>query len=267
MTFTNLDLNLLRVFDAVMRELNLTRAADQLATTQPAVSNALKRLRYMLGDELFLRTAHGVRPTPRAISLQPAVRSALETLEAAIVPERGNLIEASRILRLCMANSTAAILLPYLIPLFKQAAPKLKLQILPLLSRDPRDSLVRAECDLAIGYFPGVVAQLSAEQEVDSGICHSALYSGEYVCVMRRDHPLANTELPLDRYCEADHVVVNFSGRLQGQADKMLATTSLQRHVVLSVNQFHTAIQIVAASDLLSIVPMHLIVGAAWNRC
>jgi DNA-binding transcriptional LysR family regulator len=79
---------------------------------------------------------------------------------------------------------------------------------------------------------------------------------------MRRDHSLANTELPLDRYCEADHVVVNFSGRLQGHADKMLATTSSQHHVVLSVNQFHTAIQIVAASDLLSIVPMHLIVAS-----
>jgi len=259
MSFTNLDLNLLRVFDAVMMELNLTRAADRLATTQPAVSNALKRLRHFLNDELFVRTPHGVKPTLRAVSLQPAVRSALETLEAAIVAEKENLSDVKKTLRLCMADSTAALVLPPLVHLIKQAAPKVTLQILPLLNRDPRAALIRGEMDLAIGSFPGVVAQLGAEQEVDSGICHSPLYKGEYVCVMRKDHPLANVELTLDRYCEADHVLVNFSGRFQGQADKVLASMGRERRVVLTVNQFYTVAQIVEASDLLSIMPLHLI--------
>jgi DNA-binding transcriptional LysR family regulator len=272
MSFTNLDLNLLRVFDAVMTELNLTRAADRLATTQPAVSNALKRLRYVLDDELFIRTAHGVKPTARALTLRPAVRSALETLEAAIGPEKSDLVDVGKTLRLCMADSTAARVLPPLIPLLKKAAPRLTLQILPLLSRDPRESLIRGEIDLAVGSFPGIVAQLSAEQEVDSGICHDPLYSGEYVCIMRRDHPLARQELTLDRYCEADHVLVNFSGRMQGQADKLLAAMGRERRIVLTVNQFTTGAQIVAASDLLSIIPVQLIATSrmadllTWTR-
>lgn len=272
MSFTNLDLNLLRVFDAVMTELNLTRAADRLATTQPAVSNALKRLRYVLDDELFIRTAHGVKPTARALTLRPAVRSALETLEAAIGPEKSDLVDVGKTLRLCMADSTAARMLPPLIAPLKKAAPRLTLQILPLLSRDPRESLIRGEIDLAVGSFPGIVAQLGAEQEVDSGICHDPLYSGEYVCIMRRDHPLARQELTLDRYCEADHVLVNFSGRMQGQADKLLAAMGRERRIVLTVNQFTTGAQVVAASDLLSIIPVQLIATSrmadllTWTR-
>src|SRR5205085_11908725 len=88
MSFLSLDLNLLRVFDAVMTEQNLTRAAHRLAMTQPAVSNALRRLRESLGDELLIRTAHGVKPTPRAENLWPAVRRALSELEEAIAPEQ-----------------------------------------------------------------------------------------------------------------------------------------------------------------------------------
>jgi DNA-binding transcriptional LysR family regulator len=263
MSFLNLDLNLLRVFDAVMTELNLTRAADRLATTQPAVSNALKRLRAVVDDELFIRTAHGVKPTARAEDLRPAVRLALATLESALGAEPKDLSNIKKTLRLCMADSTASLILPPLIRLVKQVAPKLTLQTLPLLSRDPRPALLKGEIDLAVGSFPGIVAQLTTDQEVESGICHAALYSSEYVCVMRKGHPLAEGELTLDSYCEADHVLVNFSGRLQGQADKILAGMGLERRVVLTVNQFFIAGQIVGESDLLSIMPIHLI---ALNR-
>lgn len=259
MSFLNLDLNLLRVFDAVMTELNLTRAADRLATTQPAVSNALKRLRAVVDDDLFVRTAHGVKPTARAEDLRPAVRLALATLEAALGSEQKDWSHIKKTLRLCMADSTASLVLPQLIRLVKEIAPNLTLQTLPLLSRDPRPALLRGEIDLAVGSFPGIVAQLTTDQEVESGICHAALYSSEYVCVMRKGHQLAETELTLDSYCEADHVLVNFSGRLQGQADKILAGLGRERRVMLTVNQFFTAGQIVGASDLLSIMPIHLI--------
>jgi DNA-binding transcriptional LysR family regulator len=263
MSFLNLDLNLLRVFDAVMTELNLTRAADRLATTQPAVSNALKRLRAVVDDDLFIRTAHGVKPTARAEDLRPAIRLALATLESALGTEQKNLSRIQKTLRLCMADSTASLVLPPLIRLVKDVAPNLTLQTLPLLSRDPRPALLKGEIDLAIGSFPGIVALLTTDQEVESGICHAALYSSEYVCIMRKDHPLADSELTLDAYCAADHVLVNFSGRLQGQADKVLQEIGRNRRVMLTVNQFSTAGQIVGASDLLSVMPSHLI---ALNR-
>ena len=114
MSFLTLDLNLLRVFDAVMTEQNLTRAAGHLAMTQPAVSNAIKRLRESLGDELLIRTAYGVKPTPRAESLWPAVRQALASLEAAVMPGTFDVSKANATFRMAMADATAAFWLPSL---------------------------------------------------------------------------------------------------------------------------------------------------------
>jgi DNA-binding transcriptional LysR family regulator len=259
MSFLNLDLNLLRVFDAVMTELNLTRAADRLATTQPAVSNALRRLRDALDDDLFIRTPHGVKPTPRAEDLQPAVRLALSTLEAAITPEHVDMTETQTTFRLSMADSTASLLLPSLVRQMKQSAPKMTVHMLPLMTRDPRPALLRSDIDLAIGSFPGVVAQLTSEQDAESPIQHCRLYIGEYVCVMRKDHPLANAELTVDSYCDADHVFVSFSGRPHGPADDVLANMGRERRIVLTVNQFFTVGQIVEGSDLISIMPRHSI--------
>src|SRR5438552_7619956 len=103
MSFLTLDLNLLRVFDAVMTEQNLTRAAGRLAMTQPAVSNALKRLRQALGDELLIRTAFGVKPTSRAETLWPSVRRALADLEAAVAPETFDVSTVRATFRISMA--------------------------------------------------------------------------------------------------------------------------------------------------------------------
>ena len=115
MSFLSLDLNLLRVFDAVMSEQNLTRAAGRLAMTQPAVSNAIRRLRDALNDELLVRTAHGVKPTPRAESLWPAVRRALAELQDAVAPHSFDVSQATATFRLAMADATAALWLPALV--------------------------------------------------------------------------------------------------------------------------------------------------------
>jgi DNA-binding transcriptional LysR family regulator len=265
-SFLNLDLNLLRVFDAVMTEQNLTRAAERLATTQPAVSNALRRLRDTLDDDLFTRTPHGVKPTLRAEDLQPAVRLALSTLEAAITTEKTAVSESESTFRLSMADSTASLLLPSLMRQMKLDAPKLRVRTLSPVTRDPRSALTQNEIDLAIGSFPGIVAQLAAEQGAESSLRHSRLYSGAYVCTMRKGHPLANTELTLDSYCRADHVLMSFSGRAQGMADKALAGLGRQRRIVLTVNQFYTAGQVVEGSDLLSIMPHHLIAATRMDQ-
>ncbi len=164
MSFRTFDLNLLRIFDAVMTEQNLTRAAERLATTQPAVSNALKRLRETLDDELLVRTAHGMKPTARAEELWPAVRSALSSLEAAIAPENFDVSETHATFRLAMADSTASLLLPRLMRAIKEEAPGLDIRMLPLTTRDPRAMLLQSDIDMAIGNFPGVVAQLSGGQ-------------------------------------------------------------------------------------------------------
>jgi DNA-binding transcriptional LysR family regulator len=260
MSFLTLDLNLLRVFDAVMTEQNLTRAANLLAMTQPAVSNALRRLRDTLGDELVIRTAHGVKPTSRAEELWPVVRRAMADLEAAVTPDTFDVSRASTTFRMAMADATAALWLPFLVRSIERDAPGLNVRMVPLTTREPRPMLLRGDIDLAMGFFPGVVAQLASGQNtVISQIRHERLYTGEYVCVMRKDHPLANDELTLDKYCEAHHLLVSFSGRAKGLMDEALTALGRQRRILLTVNQFFTAGRVVASSDLITVLPRHLI--------
>ena len=227
MSFLTLDLNLLRVFDAVMTEQNLTRAAGHLAMTQPAVSNAIKRLRESLGDELLIRTAYGVKPTPRAEALWPSVRSALASLEAAVTPETFDVSKTHATFRMAMADATAAFWLPSLMRSIEREAPGVNVRMMPLTTREPRPMLLRGDIDLAVGFFPGVAAQLSSE--TGSPIRHERLYSGKYVCVMRRGHPLADKELTLDNYCAANHLLVSFSGRAHGLIDEALSQIHRER--------------------------------------
>jgi DNA-binding transcriptional LysR family regulator len=259
MSFRTFDLNLLRIFDAIMTEQNLTRAAERLATTQPAVSNALKRLRETLDDELLVRTAHGMKPTARAEELWPAVRSALSSLESAIAPENFDVSETQATFRLAMADSTASLLLPRLMRAIKNDAPGLDIRMLPLTTRDPRAMLLQSDIDMAIGNFPGVVSQLSGGQTSVSAIRHQRLYSSESVCIMRKEHPLAESELTVDSYCTAHHALVSFSGRAHGPADEALAALGRQRRIALTVNQFYTVGRVVAGTDLISVVPRHLV--------
>lgn len=257
MSFLTLDLNLLRVFDAVMTEQNLTRAATRLAMTQPAVSNAVKRLREALGDELLIRTAHGVKPTARAESLWPAVRRALADLEEAVAPRSFELSKAHVTFRIAMADATAGLLLPPLVRVIEKDAPGIDMRMVPLTTREPRPMLLRGDIDVAIGFFPGVVAQLQGATETP--IRHERLYAGQYVCVMRKEHALARKELTLDAYCEANHLLVSFSGRARGLVDDALLSLNRERRILLTVNQFFTAGKVVANSDLIMVLPRHLI--------
>ncbi|TNF61126.1 MAG: LysR family transcriptional regulator [Burkholderiales bacterium] len=259
--FRTLDLNLLRVFDEVMAERNLTRAAANLAMTQPAVSNALRRLREALGDDLVRRSGHGVEPTPVAVALWPTVRDALQRLRATLAPGRFDPGSAANAFVIAMADATAAKIVPGLVRILEDEAPNISLRILPLTTRDPRDLLESGHADMAIGHFPGVLAELGAThlQESLPRFTHERLYDGEYVVVMRKGHPLARGTLDLDAYCAARHLLVSFSGRPFGFVDEALTAVSRQRRVVLTVNQFFTAGQVVATTDLLTVLPRHFL--------
>ena len=257
--FRRLDLNLLRVFDAVMAERSLTRAAQKLALTQPAVSNALRRLRETLGDELVRRTSAGMEPTPRAQALWPVVQAALAQLEAAFVPEDFVPAQAHNTFVLAMADATAAALMPRMVAILGAEAPGVSVRVLPLSTRDPRRLLEDEVADLAIGYFPAVLADLTAQRQAGEPVAyaHQRVYDGEYVCLMRKGHPLAGAPLTLDAYCAARHLLVSFSGRPYGFTDEALAALGRERRIVLTVNQFFTAGRVVASSDLLTVLPLH----------
>jgi DNA-binding transcriptional LysR family regulator len=259
--FRQLDLNLLRVFDEVMTERSLTRAAHKLSLTQPAVSNALQRLREALGDDLMKRSGQEMSPTPRALALWPAVRDALGQLEGALVPGQFVPAQASNTFILAMADATAAKLMPGLLAAMDQTAPGVSIRVVPLTTRDPRRLLEDETLDLAIGYFPATMADLTARIQSGAAVAfsHERLYSGEYVCVMRRDHPLAKEVLTLANFCAARHLLVSFSGRPFGFVDEALAAIGQKRRIVLTVNQFFTAGKLVAGSNLLTVLPRHFV--------
>jgi DNA-binding transcriptional LysR family regulator len=259
--FRTLDLNLLRVFDQIMAERNLTRAARNLAMTQPAVSNALNRLREALGDRLVSRSGYGVEPTPRAQALWPAVSDALRQLEATLTPGEFVAAAASNTFTLAMADATAAEVMPGLVEIMERDAPGITVRVLPLTTRDPRQLLEEGSIDLAVGYFPAVIADLTAQEQASGmgAFVYQRLYDGVYVCVMRKGHPLATGPLTLKRFCSARHMLVSFSGRPFGFIDEALASIGRSRRVVLTVNQFFTAGLVAESSDLLTVLPKHFI--------
>jgi len=261
MNFRTLDLNLLRVFGAVMVERNVTRAAAQLAMTQPAVSNALRRLREATGDELFFTVPGGVLPTPQAEALWPEVRAALDSLRHAFDPQGFEPTRDERSFSLAMADATATVLMPALIGALVGHA-RSDLRVLPLVSRDPRPQLENGAADLALGFFPEVAAALAAEG-ARAAATLDPLYACEYVCAMRREHALAALPaLSLDAYCAAEHLRVSFAGRPRGFVDEALASLERSRRVVLTVSQFATAARVVHDSDLLSVLPRSFVAAS-----
>ncbi|MBB2487177.1 LysR family transcriptional regulator [Mitsuaria sp. WAJ17] len=265
MSFRNLDLNLLRVFDAVMAERNLTRAAERLAMTQPAVSHALKRLREALGEELFVRQAFGMKPTSRAEGLWPEVRQALDRLRAVLDPREYLPASEDATFQIAMADATAALVLPPLVADLEAQQARARVHVLPLTTRDPRSLLEQGEADFALGYFPQAVAALQGQGQL-AAIRQHRLYESQYVCVMRRDHPLAQASLDLETYCAAHHLLVSFSGRPHGFVDESLAALGRSRRIVLTVNQFFTAGRVVAQSDLLTVLPARFVSATGYKR-
>ena len=267
LNFRTLDLNLLRVLDVVLTERSLTRAARQLAMTQPAVSNAMKRLRDALQDDLVQRSGFGVEPTPRALALWPTVRAALHSLEQSLIPGDFDAAQSDTTFILAMADATAAELMPSLVETIETQAPGISMRVLPLVTRDPRHLLSDGQMDLAVGHFPAVLADLTAQAQAGqilgsqgAAFAHDRLYDGQYVCVMRKGHPLAKKpKLSLDQFCAAHHLLVSFSGRPFGFVDEALASLSRQRRIVLTVNQFFTAGRVVSRSDLLTVLPRHFV--------
>jgi len=259
--FRTLDLNLLRVFDEVMAEKSLTKAARNLSITQPAVSNALRRLRETLGDDLVRREGHGITPTPFALMLWPHVRQALDQLQSALVPQPFIPEEARNAFVLAMADATAAELMGGLGQALEHHAPQVSIRVLPLTTRDPRNMLNEGVADLALGYFPAVLSDLTAKAQSGEAVAfeHQRLYDGEYVCVMRRGHPLAQKNISLDAFCNARHLLVSFSGRPYGFIDEALTSIGRQRRVVMTVNQFFTAGRVVVNSDLITVLPKHFV--------
>jgi DNA-binding transcriptional LysR family regulator len=193
------------------------------------------------------------------------VRAALATLRQALAPQAYDPAVDAANFRLAMVDATAALVMPRLVAVIEGTRARANLRVLPLATRDPRALLERGDTDLALGYFPPLIAAIQAAGP-DATLRHQRLYDTDYVCVMRRGHPLDGPALTLDAFCDAHHLLVSFSGRAHGFVDEALAALGRQRRIVLTVNQFFVAARVVRGSDLLTVMPASFVASTGLDE-
>lgn len=251
MNIRNLDLNLLRVLDAILAEGNLTRAAQRLALSQPAMSNALSRLREALGDPLFVRTGKGMAPTPRARQLAGPVRQALDLVHNALRPDTAFDYRAStRSFALAVEDYGEVVLLPRLVENLLQAAPGIQLRVRAERGAALREELRTGGVDLVVDYFP----------LRDPEVHNRRLLEDELVSLVRRDHPGLGegAALSLEQYTRLSHVVLDRRAGAGPVVDRMLRAAGLRRHIALRVPHFLSMPLVVQASDLICTLPRRM---------
>lgn len=242
MNIALVDLNLLVVFDAVMREKNVTRAAKRIGMTQPAVSNALNRLRHLAKDDLFVRTAQGVVPTARAMNLGPPIRQAINLVETAFDPSSFNPLKSRDVFNIAISNYTASIIFPELAKILEKKAPNINIRSKQLGDVDLLKELESANIDFII-----------AGQQLSEGknFVSSFLYDEDFVCVLRKDHSLAKKKISIKEFSEAKHLMVATTGKAFGFIDYLLNSKGLKRRVAMTVNQFLVAPAIIRKSNMI----------------
>tara|TARA_Y100000590_G_scaffold458177_1_gene612307 strand:- start:241 stop:1146 length:906 start_codon:yes stop_codon:yes gene_type:complete len=243
MNIALVDLNLLIVFDAVMREKHVTRAAKRIGMTQPAVSNALNRLRYIAKDDLFIRSPAGVVPTARALELSPPIRQAINLVENAFDPTTFDPKSSNDVFNIAISNYTASILFPSLAQLLEKEAPNINVRSKQLGDVDLLKELEAANIDFIIA---------GQQLEETENFVSVPLYDEDFVCVLRKRHPLAKKkQLTIKEFSQAKHLMVATTGKAFGFVDYLLESKGLKRRVAMTVNQFLVAPSIIRRSDMI----------------
>jgi DNA-binding transcriptional LysR family regulator len=248
MNVQDIDLNLLRVFDAVLHEKGVTPAAARLGLTQPAVSNALARLRKVFGDALFVRTPRGVDATPFARELAEPVRQALALLESALAHGPGfDPATSTRAFRFYMSDLGQIEFLPPLVERVQGSAPKVRLEAVALDVEDISGALAAGALDLAVGFLPALGPPVRRQ----------ALFRDPYVCLMRADHPAIGKTLTRKKFLEASHALVSYRGGHR-VIEEALERAGLARRIALRVPHFTVVPMVLERSDLILILPLRV---------
>jgi DNA-binding transcriptional LysR family regulator len=237
------DLNLLVVFDAVMRERSVKRAAQLVGLSQPAVSHALARLRHMLKDDLLVRTPTGMAPTPRAEELAGPVRHALEEMQLALEPVAFVPAQAVRRFAIAVDNCVAIVVAPALISAAANAAPGVRLDLRPSGTLDVEALVDRGELDLAIGPFMMDRERFVARQ----------LFEDVFVAVLRRGHPSGRRPFSAKALARLPQLEISSSGDDTSFLDRWLAERDLTRRIACSA-PYLSAASLLAETDLVAIM-------------
>ena len=244
MNVQDADLNLLRVFDAVLYERGVTPAAARLGLTQPAVSNALARLRAMFGDALFVRTAAGMDPTPFARELAEPVRQALALLESALAHGPGfDPASSTRAFRFYMSDLGQVEFLPPLVERVQNAAPGVRLEAVAADLEHIADALGAGALDLAIGFLPALGPPVQRRP----------LFRDPYLCLMRAGHPAKR--LTKKNFLAASHVLVTYRGGGHRVIEEALERAGVARRIALRVPHFTVVPMVLERTDLILTLP------------
>ncbi|KIQ00762.1 MULTISPECIES: LysR family transcriptional regulator [Pseudomonas] len=246
MNLNKVDLNLFVVFDAIYTEANLTRAGQIVGITQPAVSNALARLRETFNDPLFVRTAQGMVPTPMAQNIITPVRTALQQLRISVQESRTfNPAQANKTFRISMTDLTEAVVLPPVFQRLRRQAPSVTIESMLVRRRETTKELAAGRLDFAV----------DAPLNIDPQVRHVKLMEDRYVCAMRHGHPLGNEKLSLEKYLSLTHIHISSRRSGLGYVDLALGKMGIQRRIALRSQHYLMACRVMRDTDMAITVP------------
>ena len=236
-----IDLNLLVILDALLSEQHVTRAAERLHLSQPAVSHALARLRDLLGDPLLVRQGGSLVPTARALELATPLAEALAQVQALLAPNRFEPASARRKFRVAMSDYSAAIFLPDLVRTLRGEAPGIDLQIIQASREGMVDGVLNGDLDLAAGVFPDLPAELRT----------TPLFEEHYTCLVDPNSLPASGTLDLATYLSRPHVLLEMRGSGTPEIERALTAIRERRHVAVSLPHWGVAPQLIQGTDLI----------------
>ena len=259
MNLNDLDLNLLRVFNQLMIERRVSSVAESLGVTQPAVSNALKRLRSLLGDELFLRTAQGMQPTSLAEQLAEPIAYAIDTIRAAMNQQMAfDPATAQRNFALGMIDLGEMYFLPPLLARICEHAPGVTLTTVRSNNQSLKEDMETGRVDVSMGLLP----------QLQGSFFRQRLFRQRFVLAFRKGHPLEGRKAPtLAQFLACEHVVVISPGTGHGEVDRLMERKGIERKVRVTVPHFNAVANILRATDLVATLPIRMaeILGDTYN--
>jgi DNA-binding transcriptional LysR family regulator len=251
---SSIDLNLLSVFQEVYRERQISAAARRLGLTQSAVSNALARLRRTFGDELFVRTAHGMQPTPLAQQMAEPIGAAMVQVALALSQRsRFDAATSGRRFTLAMTDVGEVYFMPVLIERCRTVAPNVEIASIRANGLTLKDDMETGRVDLAIGAF----------EDVSEALYHRALFRQRFVSMFRKDHPLAKGKVDLERFVAAPHLIVDAAQSPYDRINGLLEKAGVTAGTRFRVPHFTAVPYIVSTSELVVTVPQKLAESAA----
>jgi DNA-binding transcriptional LysR family regulator len=250
MNINTFDLNLLKVFDALMVEQNVTRAGEKIGLAQSSMSNALSRLRYTFSDELFVRTPKAMLPTPKAMALKPLVLEILKNAQAMLEKDTAfNPKTAKGTVRISTSDNVKIMLAPAFANHLQENAPSVDLRFLSIDKNTVNSQLDNAETDIAVGTFKEKPKRFNSEM----------LYKDRFVCIARKGHPSLEKGMTMRFFSEIPHVLMTLKNDNAGFIDNYLIKQGLSRRVAITVDQFTVIPQIISTTDYISVCPESLI--------